>query len=115
MHSHQLFEVMQNAIVICKIIFQCFYSEIEKKIVVSKDTAKKFIDKAIEHAKYEDFNEFVCCITSIDKFEQVFQVAEGIKLSATMQNAIFQNLELKSQIVVLDKKNIIIPRMPKEK
>ena len=113
--GHEVVYELRCAIVTCRIIFGCNYFEIEQKIGVVRGTAQTLMKRAIKRAGCEDFYEVLTFVGVMERSGRVPRVADGTNLSAKIRTAILQNSDVRPQQVVLNKENINVPGMPRNK
>ena len=72
-------------------------------------TAAEIMRRAIGRAGTEDFYEVLACLGDLNRPGRDTQVVAVTHLSATIRNAILDNIILKPKEAVLEKENIDIP------
>ena len=113
--GHEVAYELRCAIVTCRNIFGCTYFEIEQKIGVVRGTAQTLMKRALKRAGCEDFHEVLAYVGVMERSGRVSRVADGTDLSAKIRTAILQNLDVRSQQAVLNKENITVRGMPRNK
>lgn len=66
-HRAEIALPLRHAVVTCRILFQCTFDKIEGKTGVKANTARKMMQRAIERAGCEDFNEVLACVGDLDQ------------------------------------------------
>ena len=99
---------LRHAIITCRLLYRSTYDEIERKTGVKSHTASLIINRAIEKAGNDDFNDVLLCAESMQRTGRSQRVEDGTALSSKIRNAMLKHSHLKPHITVLDQENIVV-------
>lgn len=106
---------LRCVIITCLIFYEVTYNDIEQKTGAALDTIQKIATQTIDQAECEDNQKILAFEEDLDRSGRITCIANGKQLSKTIQNAILDDLKLKLNKVVIDRENIVVPRVLERK
>ena len=113
--DHEIVYEIRCVLIICRILFECTYSQIKEKLEMKQRTAQAFIQRAVNKAKCTDIFEILICIRFMNRSDASQRVKNDFKISADMRKAILRYSDMKSHETMIDQENISISDMSADK
>jgi len=99
---------LRHAIVICRLLFNCTFSTIERKIEVQSKTTQIIIQRVVKRIENKNFYNILACVETIKSCKTLLRVLDNTKLFANIRNTILKYLHTQLFKTILNKENIDI-------
>ena len=93
----------------CRLLYGSTFEQIEQKTGVHEKTAQRLMQRAIQRAGNEDFNDILACLGDADRSGRPVRIAEGSLASRLARQAMLKHPADSPLEAVIGKENICIP------
>lgn len=99
---------LRHAIVTCRLLFDCTFDVIERKIDVQSMTTTKIMRETQKRVGNNDFQDVLACVENAKDREPLSRVSNDTQLFANIRNVMLKHSHAQSIKTIIDKENIDI-------